>query len=172
MPALKSTKSNSDRKVWIPRTLAQLLREWKENQEEMKQLLGKEYTDYDLVVCLENGCPCSTETIGTAWRKLREKHGNSKNVVFHSFRHSSITQKLKLNHGDIKATQGDSGHRQADMITKVYAHIQDDDRKLTAKKFDSDFYNQDVDDDNIKDVLAKLISSPDVKDLVTKLLKD
>lgn len=58
------------------------------------------------------------------------------------------------------------------MITKVYAHIQDDNRKLTAKKFDSDFYNQNVDDDNIKDVLAKLISSSDVKDLVTKLLED
>lgn len=98
---LKSTKSNSDRKVWIPRTLAQLLREWKENQEEMKELLGKEYTDYDFVVCLENGRPCSTETISTAWRKLREKHGISKNVVFHSFRHSSNTQKLKLNHGYI-----------------------------------------------------------------------
>jgi len=31
-------------------------------------------------------------------------------VVFHSLRHSSITYKLKLNGGDIKAVQGDSGH--------------------------------------------------------------
>lgn len=83
------------------------MREWKENQDEMEQLLGKEYTDYNLVVCIENGRPCSTEAIATAWRKLREKRGISKNVVFHSFRHSSITQKLKLNHRDIKATQGD-----------------------------------------------------------------
>ena len=34
-------------------------------------------------------------------------------VVFHSLRHSSITYKLKLNGGDIKAVQGDFGHAQA-----------------------------------------------------------
>lgn len=169
---LKTTKSDSDRKVWIPRTLAQLLREWKKNQDELKKLFGGEYSDYDLVICLENGRPCAQEVIGSAWRKLRAAHNISDDVVFHCFRHSSITQKLKLNHGDIKATQGDSGHSQADMITKVYAHIRDDDRRITAKKFDADFYNPSVDDNNIKDVLAKLISSPDVKDLVARLLED
>lgn len=53
-------------------------------------------------------------------------------MVFHSLRHSSTTYKLKLNHGDIKATQGDTGHAQADMITRVYAHILDEDRKVAA----------------------------------------
>ena len=61
-------------------------------------------------------------------------------VVFHSLRHSSTTYKLKLNHGDIKATQGDTGHSQADMVTKVYAHILDEDRKVNAQKFESAFY--------------------------------
>lgn len=36
-------------------------------------------------------------------------------VVFHSLRHTSVTYKLKLSGGDIKAVQGDSGHAQADM---------------------------------------------------------
>jgi len=31
-------------------------------------------------------------------------------VVFHSLRHTSVTYKLKLSGGDIKAVQGDSGH--------------------------------------------------------------
>lgn len=61
-------------------------------------------------------------------------------MVFHSLRHSSTTYKLKLNHGDIKATQGDTGHAQADMITRVYAHILDEDRKVNAQKFESAFY--------------------------------
>ena len=47
---------------------------------------------------------------------------------------------LKLNHGDIKATQGDTGHAQIDMITSVYAHILDEDRKINAQKFESAFY--------------------------------
>ena len=32
----------------------------------------------------------------------------------------SVTYKLKLNKGDIKAVQGDSGHSQTDMVTDVY----------------------------------------------------
>ena len=62
-------------------------------------------------------------------------------VVFHSLRHSSTTYKLKLNHGDLKATQGDTGHAEIDMITKVYAHILDEDRKINAQKFETAFYS-------------------------------
>ena len=61
-------------------------------------------------------------------------------VVFHSLRHSSTTYKLKLNHGDLKATQGDTGHAEIDMITSVYAHILDEDRKVNAQKFEDAFY--------------------------------
>ncbi len=42
--------------------------------------------------------------------------------------------RLKLNHGDIKAAQGDTGHSRADMVTKVYAHILDEDPKVNAQK--------------------------------------
>ena len=52
----------------------------------------------------------------------------------------TTTYKLKLNHGDLKATQGDTGHAEIDMITKVYAHILDEDRKINAQKFECAFY--------------------------------
>ena len=39
-------------------------------------------------------------------------------VVFHSLRHTSVTYKLKLNGGDVKAVQGDSGHAQVDMVVR------------------------------------------------------
>ena len=61
-------------------------------------------------------------------------------MVFHSLRHSSTTYKLKLNHGYLKATQGDTGHAEIDMITKVYVHILDEDCKINAQKFESSFY--------------------------------
>ena len=48
--------------------------------------------------------------------------------------------KLKLNHGDLKASQGDTGHAQIDMITQIYAHILDEDRKIHAQKFEAAFY--------------------------------
>ena len=69
-----------------------------------------------------------------------KKKAELPNVVFHSLRHSSTTYKLKLNHGDLKATQGDTGHAEIEMITKVYAHILDEDRKINAQRFETAFY--------------------------------
>lgn len=137
---LKKPKTDSSvRKVWLPKTVAYILREWKKSQEELKGFLGDEYQDFDLVVALPNGRPCENRIIEKEFSLLKQKAGLP-NVVFHSLRHSSTTYKLKLNHGDLKATQGDTGHAEIDMITKVYAHILDEDRKINAQKFESAFY--------------------------------
>lgn len=137
---LKKPKTDSSiRKVWLPKTLAYILREWKESQEELKSFLGDEYQDFNLVVALPNGRPCEDRIILKEFEKLREAAGLP-HVVFHSLRHSSTTYKLKLNHGDLKATQGDTGHAEVDMITRVYAHILDEDRKINAQKFETSFY--------------------------------
>ena len=137
---LKKPKTDSSiRKVWLPKTVAYILREWKTSQEELKSFLGDEYQDFDLVVALPNGRPCENRIIEKEFSLLKQKAGLPK-VVFHSLRHSSTTYKLKLNHGDLKVTQGDTGHAEIDMITKVYAHILDEDRKINAQKFESAFY--------------------------------
>ena len=115
------------------------MKEWKKAQDELKDFLGDEYQDFNLVVALPNGRPCENRIIEKEFLLLKEKAGLP-NVVFHSLRHSSTTYKLKLNHGDLKATQGDTGHAEIDMITKVYAHILDEDRKINAQKFESAFY--------------------------------
>ncbi len=137
---LKKPKTDSSiRKVWLPKTVAYILREWKKAQDELRDFLGDEYQDFNLVVALPNGRPCENRIIEKEFLLLKEKAGLP-NVVFHSLRHSSTTYKLKLNHGDLKATQGDTGHAEIDMITKVYAHILDEDRKINAQKFESAFY--------------------------------
>lgn len=63
-------------------------------------------------------------------------------MVFHSLRHTSVTYKLKLSGGDIKAVQGDSGHAQADMVTEVYGHIIDEDRRKNAELMENAFYKK------------------------------
>lgn len=137
---LKRPKTDTSvRKVWLPKTLAYILREWKDHQDSWKNMLGEEYEDHDLVVALDNGRPCENRIIEKRFSQLKEKAGLP-NVVFHSLRHSSTTYKLKLNHGDLKATQGDTGHAQASMVTQVYAHILDEDRKINAQKFEQAFY--------------------------------
>lgn len=62
-------------------------------------------------------------------------------AVFHSLRHSGITYKLKLNGGDTKSVQGDSGHAQLKMVADVYSHIIDDDRCLNAQRMEEAFYS-------------------------------
>ncbi|TDA21070.1 site-specific integrase [Extibacter muris] len=137
---LKKPKTDSSiRKVWLPKTLAYILREWKKSQDELRGFLGEEYQDFNLVIALPNGRPCENRIIEKEFSLLKQRAGLP-NVVFHSLRHSSTTYKLKLNHGDLKATQGDTGHAEIDMITKVYAHILDEDRKINAQKFESAFY--------------------------------
>ena len=138
---LKTPKTESSiRKVWMPKTVAYILREWKTAQEHQMEFLGEEYIDNNLVVALPNGRPCEQTVITNAFSRLKRDAGLP-NVVFHSLRHSSTTYKLKLNHGDLKATQGDTGHAQVDMITKIYAHILDEDRKVNAQRFEAAFYS-------------------------------
>lgn len=137
---LKKPKTESSiRKVWIPRTLAFILREWKEKQDKLKEFMGDDYIDYNLVLAQETGRPCEDRIIGNQFERLKKSAGLP-NVVFHSLRHSSTTYKLKINKGDVKATQGDTGHAQSDMVTQVYAHILDEDRKVNAQKFEMAFY--------------------------------
>lgn len=137
---LKVPKTESSvRKIWISKTLAYILREWKKSQDNLKEMLGEEFIDYNLVITLPNGRPCEGKLIEESFVRLKKSAGLP-DVVFHSLRKSSTTYKLKLNHGDIKATQGDTGHAQADMVTEVYAEILDEDRKVNAQKFESMFY--------------------------------
>jgi len=138
---LKTPKTESSiRKVWIPKTLAYIMTEYRKTQESMKEMLGNEYFDYNLVIALPNGQPCEERVITESFQHLRD-HCGLPYVAFHSLRHSSTTYKLKLNKGDIKATQGDTGHSQADMVTRVYAHILDEDRKVSAVKMEQAFYS-------------------------------
>ena len=166
---LKTPKTKSSvRKVWLPKTVAYILREFREKQKVVKNLLQEEYEDYNLVIPMTNGRPCEERLIGEAFQRLKQRAGLP-NVVFHSLRHSSTTYKLKLNKGDLKATQGDTGHAEIDMITKVYAHILDEDRKVNAQKFEAAFYAN----PDLRDVKASKedTNGLDVKGLIDQLQK-
>lgn len=138
---LKTPKTKSSvRKVFLPKTVAQMLAQRKADIEELKDLLGDEYHDFNLVFCSSNGKPIENQVINRAFNKLIQDNDLPK-VVFHSLRHSSITYKLKLNGGDMKSVQGDSGHAQVKMVADVYSHIIDDDRRLNAERMEAAFYS-------------------------------
>ena len=105
-----------------------------------KNWFWEKFLDFDLVFCSSNGRPIESQIINRAFNKLIKDNGFPK-VVFHSLRHTSITYKLKLNGGDMKSVQGDSGHAQLKMVADVYSHIIDDDRRLNAQRFEEAFYS-------------------------------
>ena len=109
-------------------------------------------------------------------------------VCFHSLRHSSITYKLKLNGGDIKAVQGDSGHAQATMVTDQYSHILDESRRNNVQLFEQAFYGgkgvkivPEAQDKAVEEqvqqaglnseVLLKIFSNPDMVAMLKMLAK-
>lgn len=138
---LKEPKTKTSvRRVFLPKTVAEMLMERYNEIAELKELFGDEYTDYDLVFCSPMGTPIEGQVINWALNKLIKDNDLPK-VVFHSLRHSSITYKLKLNGGDMKSVQGDSGHAKVKMVADVYSHIIDEDRRLNAQRFEEVFYS-------------------------------
>lgn len=141
MLVLKEPKTKTSvRKIFLPKSVAQMLAKHKEDQDEIRQLFGEEYTDYNLVFTSTNGRPMESSTLTRLFDDLIRKNDLPK-VVFHSLRHTSITYKLKLNGGDMKSVQGDSGHAQLKMVADVYSHIIDDDRCLNAQRMEEAFYS-------------------------------
>lgn len=175
---LKKPKTKSSiRRVWLPETVARMLVDWKKQQEEMKEFLGNEYYDYNLVLSLPNGRPLEGQVISRSFKALIRKNGLP-DVVFHSLRHSSTTYKLKLNNGDLKAVQGDTGHAQLKMVSDVYSHILDEDRRHNADLFEEAFYQKKATknvsiskpSNDAQQVMDMLTASPELASSLLKML--
>lgn len=138
---LKEPKTKTSvRKIFLPKSVAEMLAKHQKAQDEIKELFDEEFTDYNLVFSSTNGRPVESSTITRLFNDLVKKNDLPK-VVFHSLRHISITYKLKLYGGDMKSVQGDSGHAQLKMVADVYSHIIDDDRCLNAQRMEEAFYS-------------------------------
>ena len=143
--------------------------------------------NYNLVMATTFGYPIGECYIREKMKKVIKEQGLP-DVVFHSIRHTSVTYKLKLSGGDIKAVQGDSGHAQADMITEVYGHILDEDRRKNAELMERAFYNKENLDPQMREkeedksmvsvpkgvdaeLLMKVLANPEMEKLLTSLAK-
>lgn len=132
---LKRPKTQSSiRTVYLPPYVMDLLQDWKKEQTPC----GKNVPD--LILRYSSGRPLQEEALPRMLERQLLVLGLPK-VTFHSLRHSSITYKLILTGGNIKAVQGDSGHAQAEMITERYGHVIDSCRKECAQNFQKEFYD-------------------------------
>ena len=142
--------------------------------------------DFNLVFASSCGRPIEGQVINRALAKLI-KDNDLPPVVFHGFRHSSITFKLKWGGGDMKSVQGDSGHAQVRMVADVYSHIIDD-RRINAQRFEEQFYQSkaapaaeekvqeetkaETASQTDQEMLLKLLANPEMAALLKTLAKN
>lgn len=173
---LKVPKTKTSvRRVFLPTTVAEMLAKRRQEIEELKELFGDEYKDYNLVFCSSTGTPIEGSVINRMFCKLIEEN-NLPKVVFHSLRHTSTTYKLKLSGGDIKAVQGDTGHAQATMVTERYAHIIDDDRRLNAERMEKAFYSggtetEEKPKESDQEVLLRMLANPETLAMLKSIVQ-
>lgn len=173
---LKDPKNRTSvRRVYLPATVAEMLVKRKQEIENLKELFGDEYKDYNLVFCSSLGTPIEGSVINRLFSKLIEENDLPK-VVFHSLRHTSTTYKLKLSGGDIKSVQGDTGHAQATMVTERYAHIIDDDRRLNAERMEKEFYSGtkatgEKSEKTDQEVLLRILANPEMVAMLKNIVQ-
>ena len=91
-----------------------------------------------------------------------------------------ILEWRRLNGGDVKSVQGDSGHAEAKMVLDQYSHILDDGRMKNAELIEAAFYSGKKEDikestpasmtELNEDALKRLLSDPDTAELLMALL--
>lgn len=138
---LKVPKTESSiRSVYVPNSVAVALMDLRAKQDRQKNALHGTYLGYDMVIAQDDGRPTECRLIDKSFKDLIAAN-NLPLVVFHSLRHLSTSMKLQISGGDIKAVQGDTGHAQASMVTQVYSHTFDENRKRVARLMESSFFS-------------------------------
>lgn len=168
---LKFPKTESSvRTVYIPNSVAKALQELQAEQEQQKEKLHGLYQDFGMVIAQPDGRPTEERLLAKAFKKLIEEN-DLPVVVFHSLRHLSTSMKLQYSGGDIKAVQGDTGHAQASMVTQVYSHTFDENRRRVANLMEDSFFSpqkkpEPKRDKKSEQVLDLLTKSPELADLL------
>lgn len=151
-------------------TVSELLDEYVSIYGRKKEQLHGLYQDFDMVIAQPDGRPTEERLLAKSFKALIEKH-DLPVVVFHSLRHLSTSLKLQYSEGDIKAVQGDTGHAQASMVTQVYSHTFDENRRRVANRMETSFFSpapktEQKRDEKSEQIITLLTKSPELADLL------
>ena len=129
-----------------------------------------------MVIAQLDGRPTEERFIAKAFKEHIKKN-KYPDVVFHSLRHLSTSMKLMISGGDIKAVQGDTGHSQASMVTNVYAHTFDENRKRIADRIEASFFEPEIreqpkqENSQNNQILDILAAKPELAALILAMAK-
>lgn len=132
----------SIRTLKIPLTLVAILRKHKKEQLKNKLLFGKEYVDYDLVICKDNGQPINPSSFSHKFGVFIKKN-NLPHIRFHDLRHTNATIMLQSNIAP-KIASSRLGHSSINVTMDIYTHVLSSMEEETADKLDKLIYNSNL----------------------------
>lgn len=132
----RPVKANSERFIYMPDFVRDILVRNKAWQDKNKKLLGDEYLDNDFIVTKYNGENIKPGTISKEFSRLLARN-NLTHIRFHDLRHScnSILRELKF---DREVRKAITGHR-TDQMDELYTHVKDDELKSVSEILQSTF---------------------------------
>lgn len=124
----------SIRKVPLPVDVINVIRDLFKKQDELRGNVVELHKDY-FVFCWPNNQMVDPNYFTKHFKKLVRNIFKSKNVHFHSLRHSYASM-LLANGEDIKVISENLGHSDIKITLDLYTHVMDELKKKSARKLD------------------------------------
>ncbi len=118
-PYLKNGEENKD--MYLPEAVIEVLRQYKDEQEVYKKVLGHDWIETGNVFTAENGDLINPNNI-TAWFRRFLKKYELPYITLHQVRHTSISFMLNKN-VPMEVVSKRAGHRDSTVTSYAYGHV-------------------------------------------------
>ncbi len=137
----KETKSiNSDRKVFISETTLNILKKYKNEQNQKRLLLGDKWGNSRRVFTTEMGNDIHHDTPYSILKRVLRKY-NLKDIKFHALRHTNAS--LKINEGiQHQIISRSLGHSSVQITDKYYSHFYEKEFKDMSNTLEENIFSK------------------------------
>ncbi len=127
--------SAGKRRIYIPQTLIEVLKKYKERYDENKSR-SKDFKDKGYVVSKPNGEPFSPQGISNNYLRFMNRHSDDiRFLKFHGLRHTYASI-LIANEENPKTVQHNLGHSDVALTLQIYSHSYESSQKSAAMNLD------------------------------------
>jgi integrase len=135
---LVGTKTaESDRSVWLPRIVVEIMLAHRQRQSEERIFAGSGWVETGMVFTTAKGTPLEPRSMLRDYHRIRDRARLTR-IRFHDLRHSSATI-LKMAGVPDQAIQNLFGHASVRTTQEIYTHLTLDGEKQAAAKMDEIF---------------------------------